>query len=153
MKRSRNRNKAEYLSVEWSGPTARALEKVYGCKSPVALFVSKAREIFIANKISGPPFNPRSYADALNILVQETEGMTLDGTLRKRDDGDFTVCLKKNASKPRKNFTLAHEIAHTFFYARLRNSTKKLGRGQFRPGGGEALRSRCGRTADAVLDI
>src|SRR5207247_1977344 len=99
---------------EWVGPTATTLEQVYGCKSAAVLFVRKAKQVFRAAKVSGPPFDPRDYASALGIRVKEKALMAFDGMLTRSDDGEFEVTLKRECSYRRKNFTLAHEIAHTF---------------------------------------
>jgi len=102
----------------WSGPTAEPLKSTLGVQ-PKKLFASKANEIRIAKKIAGPPFDPYEYAEALGIEVQEVEDLPMDGLLKRNDSGVFVVHLKKEASRFRKNFTLAHELAHTFYYNHL----------------------------------
>jgi len=96
---------------------ARSLQDLYGySRSPVTLFTDKANEIRKLTGVAGPAFNPFCYADKLGIVVEEKAGMALDGVLRKTESGRFVVWLNKRASRRRKNFTLAHEISHTFFY-------------------------------------
>lgn len=104
------------------GPTARTLQRVYGHRSPVSLYLDRARLIQRETGIKGPPFDPYKYAEALRITVVEKDDMTLDGMLKCDGKGNFSICLKKNAPVRRKNFTLAHEIAHTFFYDELTQS-------------------------------
>ena len=109
-------NSRRMASAKWVGATARILRRVYGSKSPATLFTEKARQILRETKVSGPPFDPFEYAHKLGITVQEKEDMVIDGLLQRNDQCEFVVHLKKNAPKYRKNFTLAHEISHTFFY-------------------------------------
>lgn len=102
----------------WFGPTAQSLRSIYGPKSPLSLFRDKATEVRKTTGVKGPPFDPFEYAERLDIRVEEREGMSIDGLL-KCIDGRFVVYLKKDVFSLRKNFTLAHEIAHTFFYGLL----------------------------------
>lgn len=117
--------KKSYKS-RWSGPTVRALKRIFGCKSPVDFFVEKAREIIRETGINGPPFNPREYANALGIRVEEREDMTIDGILKCIDQEKFVIYVKKHSNPYRKNFTIAHEIAHTFFYYDLLDFPEKF---------------------------
>lgn len=103
---------------DWTGPTALLVERIYGSKSPVVTFVRRAKEVCREAKIAGPPFDPRAYASALGITIEERGDMSLDGLLR-RVDNNFVIQVKKAAGEHRKNFTIAHEIAHTFFYESL----------------------------------
>lgn len=102
----------------WSGATARALKEIYGSsfKSAAALFISKAKELRVETGVTGPPFDPRRYAEAMGIRVEEKDDIALDGLLKRGDKKEFVVHLKRSAHPLRKNFTLAHELAHTFFY-------------------------------------
>jgi len=109
----------------WSGPTARLLECVYRCKSPATFFVSRARELFREVRPGGPPFDPHEYAEALKIKVRE-EDMTIDGYLKCNNLGEFEISLNRNVRLSRKNFTLAHEIAHTFVFFDLHEFTEKF---------------------------
>jgi Zn-dependent peptidase ImmA (M78 family) len=103
---------------KWCGPTARTLRSVYGQKSPLSLFREKAIEVRQTTGVKGPAFDPFQYATRLGIRVEERERMSIDGLL-KCDRGQYVVHLKKEIFDLRKNFTLAHEIAHTFFYGLL----------------------------------
>lgn len=103
---------------DWSGPTAEPLRSTLGLH-PQKLFVSRANEIRIAKKIEGPPFDPYEYAKALDVEVQHVEKLPMDGLLKRSQSGKFLVQLKKEASPLRKNFTLAHELSHTFFFDHL----------------------------------
>lgn len=122
----------------WSGPTARILESVYRCKSPATFFVSKARELFKQVRPVGPPFDPHEYAKALKIKVRE-EDMTLDGFLKCNNLREFEISLNRNTRLSRKNFTLAHEIAHTFVFFDLHEFSAKFRRGETYDKGEERL--------------
>src|SRR5687768_3440383 len=100
---------------KWSGVTARTLRSIYGSKSPLLLFREKAVEIRQTTRVKGPAFDPFQYAAQLGIRVEELDNMSIDGLL-KCEGGQYVVQLKKDVFDLRKNFTLAHEIAHTFFY-------------------------------------
>lgn len=102
-------------------------------RSPASLFIEKAQQVRSETKISGPPFSPFECAAALGISVEETDDLTLDGLLKVDSDGHFVVHLKRNANKCRKNFTLAHEIAHTFFYDLLTHPMSYRGSLDFDP--------------------
>ncbi len=92
---------------------------VYGSRSPAGLFRDKAIEVRKTTGVRGPAFNPFEYAEKLGISVEEKDNMVLDGLLTCDARGHFEVSLKKDVHAFRKNFTLAHEIAHTFFYGLL----------------------------------
>ncbi|HEX9273118.1 MAG TPA: ImmA/IrrE family metallo-endopeptidase [Candidatus Binatia bacterium] len=107
--------------LTWIGPTSRTLRSVYGGKPPLELYRERAIEVRQATGVKGPPFDPFEYAAKLGIQVQEQEGMAIDGRLTCDSHGRFVVDLKAEVFDLRKNFTLAHEIAHTFFYGLLTN--------------------------------
>jgi hypothetical protein len=52
----------------------------------------------------------------MGVVVKHVDGMPMDGLLRRTREGSFVVHLKTEVGRVRKNFTLAHELAHTFFY-------------------------------------
>lgn len=98
-----------------SGAASHLLETTYR-QSASSLFIEKARKVRLATGVSGPPFNPFDYAKALDIDVSICRNTALDGRLVRNDDGRFEIVLKRSHNRCRMNFTLAHEIAHTFFY-------------------------------------
>jgi Zn-dependent peptidase ImmA (M78 family) len=112
----------------WTGPVSQILARISNFDSPESLFIQKVEELQRSNpQISGPPFDPRKYAEALGILIHEKENMALDGILSRSKKGRFVITLKKNVNPSRKNFTIAHEVAHTFFFDLL-NKTQYRGR-------------------------
>jgi Zn-dependent peptidase ImmA (M78 family) len=80
------------------------------------LFIEKARQVLRDTGLQGPAYDPFKCAERLGIKVEEKNGMSIDGLLKVDFKGKFIVFLKGNNGKHRKNFTLAHEISHTFFY-------------------------------------
>jgi len=108
----------------WTGPISRTLERVYNSKSPATLFITRARQLFRESRPVGPPFDPREYADALGIRVTE-EDLGVDGILQCGANRKFRIILNSKSNERRKNFTLAHEIAHTFFYFDLHEFGEK----------------------------
>jgi len=107
-------------SSTWTGQTAKALMDIYGRTPPDQLFKEKANEIIRVTKIKGPPFDPHVYAEYLGIEVIQDKDAPFDGTLRMLTSGRFLILLNASASEERKRFTLAHEIAHTFYYDDLK---------------------------------
>jgi Zn-dependent peptidase ImmA (M78 family) len=93
---------------------------IYGRTPPDQLFREKANEIIRLTKIEGPPFDPYVYAEYLGIDVIQDKDAPFDGTLRMLTSGKFLILLNAAASVERKRFTLAHEIAHTFYYKDLK---------------------------------
>lgn len=114
-----NKRNANSPKGTWKGQVSKALRDIYGSQFPPDLFIAKARDLVRDSGIKGPAFDPRFYADFLHIQVSEAPDAPFEGTLRKMENGQFTVLLNESASEERKRFTLAHEIAHTFFYSDL----------------------------------
>lgn len=99
----------------WSGPVGSWLKQQSNL-SPAELFVREAKEIRLSTKIPGPPFSAYEYAQAMGVTVQDVKGLLIDGLLKKAPTGNFVVQLKSEVDQSRKNFTLAHELAHSFYY-------------------------------------
>jgi len=97
------------------GPTATALRRIYG-RSPWAVFLSRIQELRLQHQIEGPPFDPKSYAEALGVSVDICDELSVDGKLSKSDAGRLRIQLKRQRSVERMRFTLAHEVAHALFY-------------------------------------
>jgi hypothetical protein len=65
---------------------------------------------------SPPPFDPRVLARVLGIPIHYQQGLgSVDALILRRGEG-FHILARKDVAHPgRLNFTLAHELAHTFF--------------------------------------
>jgi Zn-dependent peptidase ImmA (M78 family) len=131
VKKQRSPKSKQNAYTLWTGPVAKTLERLYGNESlsPVSLFVARAREACNKAKLSRPPFDPQAYAAALDIEVRFAD-IGIDGTLMRDRTGRFVATVKRSAPLVRRNFTLAHEIAHTFFYSAL----EEFGGSRFRSG-------------------
>ena len=98
-----------------------------------------------------PPFNPMVYAKHLGIEVRQTfHARGWDALLVPRDDECYIICNAAVRSSGRRRFSLAHEIAHTFFdnaleTYQLRSSSVRL------PRGAEALERLCDEGAAELL--
>jgi hypothetical protein len=121
------------LNLSLVGPTAQTLRDIYGYTSLYSLFAERATQLRWETGVQGPPFDPFEYADRLGITVEERDDMGLDGMLECDAAGRFVIRLRKDVSKERKNFTLAHEIAHTFFYDVLTHPKSYRGHHDFDP--------------------
>ena len=66
---------------------------------------------------NGPPFDPRTLASILGILCEKSDELTYseDAELHPAEDGRMVIRYNPNKPKARQNFSIAHEIAHTYF--------------------------------------
>jgi O-acetyl-ADP-ribose deacetylase (regulator of RNase III) len=100
---------------EWKNSSVIALSQD-GNRNPVQQLITA-----IKNKIyeameegySGPPFDPMIFASYLNIAVIPS-GDVHDARIIQ-DGTKFCIEYNPNMPKARINFSIAHEIAHTFF--------------------------------------
>lgn len=86
-----------------------------GSKDPVESILRHAQTLIRQAGLYGPPFRPALYAPFRRIRSISYKRMQIDGRILPIQDG-FSVELRKSSSPGRENFTLAHEIAHTFFF-------------------------------------
>lgn len=91
------------------------LAAVPGAKDPVDAILWHAGALVIESGMMEPPYSPASYAPLRNVKEIIHRDMEVDGRLIPSVEG-FIIELRKDRSHERKNFTLAHELAHTFFY-------------------------------------
>ena len=65
----------------------------------------------------GPPFDPRFLASAMGIHAEGSRKLTLsdDAELHPTSDGRLVIRYNPDRPKARQNFSIAHEISHTFF--------------------------------------
>jgi hypothetical protein len=93
----------------------RLLRELYGVEKSSAVMKRLANEFLYRFRLSGPPFDPFEYADALGVTVEfgdiEADGVFISG------NGKEKIVLRRDFSRStsrtrRTNFTLAHEIGH-----------------------------------------
>ena len=65
----------------------------------------------------GPPFNPEVLASILGIRCEESVELTHseDAELHPAENGRMVIRYNPDKPKARQNFSIAHEIVHTFF--------------------------------------
>jgi hypothetical protein len=86
-----------------------------------SLVIKRAKEILRAArdafpKWNPPPFNPKVYAKLLDIPVHNSPDLLeLDALLVPTSGRFHVLCNSAIKSEGRRRFSIAHEIAHTFF--------------------------------------
>ncbi len=65
----------------------------------------------------GPPFDPRVLASTMGIHAEGSRKLTLsdDAELHPTSNGKLVIRYNPDRPKARQNFSIAHEISHTFF--------------------------------------
>ncbi|UCG14331.1 MAG: ImmA/IrrE family metallo-endopeptidase [Deltaproteobacteria bacterium] len=105
---------------DWRHPSVHALQETYGGRlSPEQSVRKRAGEIIeYARRLEwkGPPYNPRVLASLLGIKVEVRDlDPRTDGVLCVNCNGNLEILVNAGAPVARQNFTIFHEIAHTFF--------------------------------------
>lgn len=86
-----------------------------GEKDPFKAIEKKTDELIKKSGMSAPFFDPKNYIVYQNIVkLEEVEDLNESGKIIPKPSG-FKILINKYEPKVRKNFTLCHEIAHTFF--------------------------------------
>ena len=80
----------------------------------------------------GPPFNPETLASIMGIQCEASEELTHgdDAELFPAENGRMVIRYNPDKPKTRRNFSIAHEIAHTFFpgYKDQRSARHQVGK-------------------------
>ena len=80
----------------------------------------------------GPAFDPRYLASVMGIRCEESRELTFseDAELHPTQDGRLVIRYNPDKPKTRQNFSIAHEISHTFFpgYQNQYKARHKVGR-------------------------
>ena len=83
---------------------------------------------------SGPPFDPKDFASTIGIPCEKSDTLfhSEDAELQPHPTKEGRSIIKYNPHKPQKrqNFSIAHEIAHTFFpeYQHKYKARHKIGK-------------------------
>lgn len=66
---------------------------------------------------SGPPYDPQILASTMGINSEESRNTIFseDAELHPTSDGNLVIRYNPDRPKTRQNFSIAHEISHTFF--------------------------------------
>ncbi|MCY4221151.1 MAG: ImmA/IrrE family metallo-endopeptidase [Thiotrichales bacterium] len=100
-------------TITWTNPS---ILKFAGNEDPVARMEKKVRQVVldaVDKGWSGPPFDPIELAHILNISVQPNSELA-DACVFWADD-NYQIEYNPHRPRSRVNFSIAHEIAHTFF--------------------------------------
>jgi|GEM_PF-1102113 len=103
----------------FSGSIAKGLRASIPSATNASDAVLRYAGLLIAESgLNEPPFRPHHYAQLRGVRQIIDKEMRLEGRLVPFDRG-FLIEIRKDRSQQRKNFTCAHELAHTFFYEAL----------------------------------
>ncbi len=102
------------MAIQWTNPSVVGFART---EDPVEAIANKARSIAlraIEQGWAGPPFDPFKLADILRIPVEPRENLA---DARTVPSGSRKVRIEYNPNRPfaRISFSVAHELAHTFF--------------------------------------
>lgn len=103
-------------SHPYSGRIRAMLASAGNRSDPVAAIVERASRLVAESGLSHPPFSPNIYAQLRNVGQIVESDIKIDGRLVPSPP-TFTIELRRDRPFQRKNFTCAHEVAHTFFTA------------------------------------
>lgn len=98
----------------WSNPSVLAFA---AGRDPIEAILEKARSATtqaMDEGWSGPPFDPLELADRLQLRVVPV-GNVPDARIRTAGGGKLVIELNPLRPRVRQRFSIAHEIAHTFF--------------------------------------
>ncbi len=131
--------KKEYLRFGnrvWRSPSVKSLVKEYAKHaSPEEIIKHKAGstvERAVDLGWTGPPFDPLRLASILGIKTNPTpEEFAHEAMIIALPDGQLEIRFHPNRTKGRKNYSVCHEISHTFFpdsyeIIQLRSKRKNL---------------------------
>lgn len=106
--------------TNWAHPSVLALLAAHpGQTDPEAIVRARAREMVREAKSlgwTGPPFDLELLAELWGIKVRQANlGNGTDALIRALPNGRLEILWHEGTSPARKNFSIAHEISHTFF--------------------------------------
>jgi hypothetical protein len=106
----------------WRTKVARNLMEATGNPLSMTKAVSRVGEELLEG-VQCPPTDLDAVAAKVSILACIAEDMAGSGQLR-RDDVGLTIAYSRFLSKPRRRFTIAHEIAHAYLETRWRGLSR-----------------------------
>ena len=121
--------------IPWTNPSVRALLQTASTHDPVTLIIDSTRQAVLNamdNGWHGPPFDPVEFARLQGISVVPNESV-IDARTLPLSDGSLRIEFNPNRPQARVRFSIAHEIAHTFFpdcaeQVRHRHSREEMAR-------------------------
>lgn len=103
--------------MNWTNTSVQSLLRAHNTKDPVELIRELARELVLkAYNLgwAGPPFDPIQLAQILKLTVLPNENV-LDARIIQGRGESLTIEYNPYQRDTRTNFSIAHEIGHTFF--------------------------------------
>lgn len=101
-------------SIKWTNPS---VMRFAGNQDPITKIEESARSLVLKAMDagwSGPPYDPIKLADFLKIEVRGRADIA-DARIISAGKGKLAIEFNPNRPRSRTRFTLAHEIAHSFF--------------------------------------
>ncbi|MGH9425805.1 MAG: hypothetical protein ACRD2L_05795, partial [Terriglobia bacterium] len=104
----------------WSHKSVLALlDSANGTADPETLIRDSARRLVaqaLALQWPGPPYDPKILAGLRDIAVEPTdEDIGAEARILAKPEGSLLIQYDPSKAKARVNFSICHEIAHTFF--------------------------------------
>ena len=96
----------------WDSLEALTLTKVTGVEDPILAIKKQANDLIAKGELQGPPTDLRLLASFQRVLRVEPGVMKEAGRLVPVDKG-LVIQVNSHDPEKRRNFTVAHEIAHT----------------------------------------
>jgi Zn-dependent peptidase ImmA (M78 family) len=103
--------------MTWNNKSVQSLISSGSEKNPIEIIREQARDLVINaynNGWDGPPFDPIKLAQILGISILPNESI-VDARIFSRPDETFVIEYNPLQKESRINFSIAHEIGHTFF--------------------------------------
>lgn len=129
-------SQARYIKVGrrvWSHKSVLALlDKAHRTADPEELIRDCARTLVaqaLALNWTGPPYDPKILAGLRDIAVEPTnDEIGAEARIFSKPDGSLLIQFDRAKAKARVNFSICHEITHTFFpdcYETIRHRRKQ----------------------------
>lgn len=101
--------------TRWSTPEALELAASVNSKDPEAAMRSHARALLHACGATSVPTPLPAVLAGADVRKVQVQPMVLEGGLRLRKGGGYTVLVREDRARTKQRFTIAHEIGHTIF--------------------------------------
>ncbi len=104
------------MTDRWLSAEARELAANVGVPDPEEAVRVCARRLLEEHAGGAVPVQLHALFKWGGIRKVRSENMTLEGALRRLDDGRFDVVVREDAPATRQRFSVAHELGHILFY-------------------------------------
>jgi len=103
--------------MNWKSKSVQSLIKKSSINDPIEIIRNKARELVVNaynEGWAGPPFDPIRLAQTMGYIVLPNEEL-IDARTIPNKENSYTIEYNPYQKEARINFSIAHEIGHTFF--------------------------------------